>query len=82
MNLQSFDKMTWNDKDYGDTQLNTSQERINGTEEEEPTNVIHVRSDVTLDVEKATYDGSGYPVWDWNGNPHHVSSTEVAAGRR
>ena len=45
-------------------------------------NHIHVQKDIILDVEKArAKESSGYPVWDWRGNPDHVSSTEVAGGR-
>jgi len=41
---------------------------------------IHVKSDVTLDVEKARVLDTSYPVWDWNGNRDHVNATEVAGG--
>jgi len=41
---------------------------------------IHVQRDVTLEVENASRLDPAYPVWDWNGNPNHVSATEVIAG--
>jgi hypothetical protein len=74
--LDSFDRFNWNEKDFDHTNTSESREGItDGYEGEEDRN-IHVKSDVTVDVEGREGDVSR--VWDWNGNPQHVSTTHVS----
>jgi hypothetical protein len=82
LQLKPFHDMTWDEKQFRSTETSESREGINHHDFEEEDRAIHVQNDVTLDIERASSNErlNRSNVWDWNGNPHHVSSTEVAGG--
>jgi hypothetical protein len=82
LHLNTFHDLTWNEKQLGSMGTSGSREGINDNDIEEEDRTIHVKSDVTLDVERVSDEErrNRSNVWDWNGNPHHVSTTEVAGG--
>jgi hypothetical protein len=79
--LDTLTDPTWLEKKFGSTSTGETWETVNGIIEEED-RTIHVKNDVTLDIERASDEEckNRSKVWDWNGNPHHVSLTAVAGG--
>jgi hypothetical protein len=86
IHLDAYNDLTWRTKDFGSATTSESREGINYGDMEEVDGNIHVKNDVTLDVEQISEEecNNRSKVWDWNGNPNHVSLTEVAsdAGHR
>jgi hypothetical protein len=82
LHLNTLNDLTWNEKELASVSTSESREGIISDTMDVDDRTIHVKSDVTLDVERAGDEEWRNPsnVWDWNGNPHHVSSTEVAGG--
>jgi hypothetical protein len=75
--LDSYDRFNWNEKDV---HTNNTSESHEGTTDDyaiEDDRNIHVQSDVTVNVERGL-GGEVSRVWDWNGNPDHVSTTHIS----
>jgi hypothetical protein len=82
IHLDTFNELTWREKDFGSTSTSESREGINIADMDEDYRSIQTKNDVMLDIEQVSDEESRNHsnVWDWNGNPHHLSLTEVAGG--
>lgn len=82
MNLQSVERQrNWKEMGTASATSTESREGMNprDLDLEDRDGRIHVKKDTTIDVEEATDEEQSH-VWDWHGNPNHVSLTEVAGG--